>query len=232
MGDKGKHVHGAQGHGAPPAKERREMRGTECMFGYRRRWLWRFIAGVAFASVAVLPASLPGVAAQPSYLLYYSFEIPLATPSLALSDDGVQKLYTGTLAGTLGGLALTAATLQYGPGLSKVIGGGTFSLATAAGTVQDGHILMSVDGTRTTLLFFGMYLGTRLEFSFTSDREQIGGIGVVATGVARTGFSSHDEYRAAVEKAVASLAPGVRAQIVDAADSNVRLVSDFQQRPQ
>jgi hypothetical protein len=236
MGDKRKIgwiiVRVRQGRGAVLAKERREMLGMECVFGYRHRRLRRILAGAVLLSLALISTLLPRATAQPAYFLYYSLEVPLALPSLALSDSGVRTLYTGTLRGTLGGLPLTSATLQYGPGPTKVIGGGTFSLATAAGTVRDGHILMSTIGPRTTLLFFGMYLGTRLEFSLTSESQQIGGIGVTEIGVAQTGFHSHEEYRAAVDKAVASLAPDARAQVLDAADTNVRLVNGYQQKPQ
>ena len=203
------------------------MRGMECMFGYRRG-LRPIFAGAVALSLALLP-HLPLVTAQETYSLYYAFEIPAALPSVALSGEGVQELYTGTLHGTLGGLPLQSSTVRYGPGPTKIIGGGTFSLTTAAGTAG-GHILMSTDGPRTVLLFFGTYLGTRLEFSVASDRQQIGGIGVTAIGLARTGFHSHDEYRAAIEKAVASLAPDARVQVLSLADTNVRLVSAYQQK--
>jgi hypothetical protein len=89
---------------------------------------------------------------------------------------------------------------------------------------------MSTGGARTTLLFFGVYLGTRLEFSLTSDSPQVGGAGVTATGLARTGFASHDEYMAAVRAAVASVPAETRAGIIAQADANPRLVSEYQQR--
>ncbi len=204
----------------------------EYVFGCRPRWLRTIAAGACVVILAAPPLGrVPPAAAQSIYLLYYSLEIPLALPGITLSDDGsTHTIYTGTLRGTLGGLPLASAKLHYGAGASKALGGGTFSLATAAGAVRDGQILMSTVETRTTLLFFGMYLGARLEFSLVSDREQIGGMGVTATGLARTGFRSHEEYRTAVQKAVASLDPATRDQILALADANVRLANEFQQK--
>jgi len=201
----------------------------ECLFGYRR---WTRLAGAAVALIAalVIPGRSPAVSAPPPYMLYYAFDVPLALPGLVLSDAGSKTIYTGTLKGTLGGLPLISARLEYGPGASKAMGGGTFSLATPAGAVRDGQILMSTDGDRTTLLFFGNYLGTRLEFSVASDRMQIGGEGVTATGLAPTGFHSHDEYRDAVVKSTASLAPAARDQILSQVDTNPGRVSQYQQK--
>lgn len=177
---------------------------------------------------AVLLRSAPAASALPSYLLYYSFEVPLALPGLTLTDNGVQKSYTGTLRGSLGGLPLRSASYTYATGASASVGGGTFSLATAAGEIRNGNILMTTDGTHTTLLFFGVYLGTHIEFRITGDGPQIGGIGVTATGLARTGFASHDQYMSAVQAAVATLPPDARAQILSQADTNPALVRAYQ----
>lgn len=204
----------------------------EYVFGCRARWLRTIAAGVCVVILAALALGrVPRAAAQPNYLLYYSLQIPLTLPGITLSDDGsTHTTYTGTLRGTLGGLPLASAKLLYGPGASKALGGGTFSLATAAGAVRDGQILMSTSETRTTLLFFGVYLGARLEFSLVSDREQFGGSGATATGLARTSFRSHEEYRAAVQKAIASLDPASRDQILAQADTNLRLADEYQQK--
>jgi len=169
-----------------------------------------------------------GLAAQPSYLLYYAFQIPPVMPQVSLSDSGAQISYSGTLQGTLGGLTVTAGKFTYGPGPSKALGGGTFSMATDAGPVQSGQILMSTNGQRTTLLCFGVYLGTRIEFTLVGDGVQIGDSR--PSGVAPTGFPSHDAYIAAVRQAVAALPEATRRQDIAAADSNLRLVTDYQQR--
>ncbi len=197
----------------------------------RARALGVLPAAVCVGAIAALLAAQPGMPALPSYALYYSFEIPLALPAITLGDEGARKTYAGTLRGSLGGLPLRAASFSYGTGASAGAGGGTFSLATAAGEVRDGRILMTTDGARTTLLFFGIYLGTRLEFSITSDSQQVGGTGVTAAGLARTGFASHDDYMAAVRQSVASLPAETRDQIISQADANPRLVRDYQQRP-
>jgi hypothetical protein len=55
----------------------------------------------------------------------------------------------------------------------------------------------------------------------------IGGEGYQANGLAPTGFASHDAYMAAVQKAVSSDA--ARQQIMAAADTNPRLVRDYQE---
>ncbi len=195
-----------------------------------RRALLALGAGMSFGSALAMLAPAFLGAALPSYPLYHSFQIPLALPAITLQDDGARTLYTGTLRGTLGGLPLLSASFTYGPGASKSAGGGTFSLATAAGEVRNGQILMTVDGERTTLLFFSIYLGTRLEFTLTSDRPQIGGSGVAATGLARTGFSSHEAYMAAVLRAADSLPPSTRDEILAQADTNLRLVSGYEQK--
>jgi hypothetical protein len=193
-------------------------------------WTWARVTLLIFGLGACvgLASVIPAASALPSYPLYYSFEIPLALPGMTVTDEGVQKSYTGTLRGTLGGLPVQSASFTYGTGASKSVGGGTFSLATAAGEIRDGHILMTTDGKRTTLLFFGVYLGTRIEFGITGDGEQIGGIGVTAIGLARTGFASHDQYMRAIRAAVTSFPPDARAQILSQADTNPSLVRDYQ----
>lgn len=187
-------------------------------------------------SVALLaaPGALwraPQALALPSYTLYYSFQIPLALPGVSMQDSGTRTTYGGTLRGTLGGLPLRSATFTYGPGASKAAGGGAFSLATGAGGIQDGQILMTNDGERTTLLFFGIYLGSRLEFIVTSDRQQIGGSGVTAAGLARTGFATHEAYMAAVRKGAEALPSQAREELIAQADTNLRLVGEYEQRP-
>lgn len=187
-------------------------------------------AAVGVAALVACLGAAPRALALPSYPLFYTFQIPLATPGVTFGDEGARTTYTGTLRGSLGGLPVRSASFTYGPGASTQVGGGTFSLVTAAGAVRDGRILMSTDGARTTLLFFGVYLGTRLEFSLTSDEPQVGGAGATATGLARTGFASHDEYMAAVRAAVASLSAETRAGVIAWADANPRLVSEYQHR--
>jgi hypothetical protein len=194
------------------------------VFG-RRTWLW-IVLGVA----VVWPLVPSAFAALPSYPLYYSFDIPHVMPGYVLGPNGTQTTYNGTLRGTLGGLSLRSASFTYGNGSSQGAGGGAFTLATDVGEVRNGHILMTTDGKRTTLLFFGIYLGTRLEFSLSSDSPQIGGTGVSAAGLARTGFASHDEYMAAVQKGAEALPAASRDQAVAQAETNPRLVSGYQQK--
>lgn len=181
-------------------------------------------------AIAMLAPTTPATA-LPAYPLYYSFQVPLALPGMTLQEDGARTTYTSTLRGTLGGLPLRSATFTYGPGASKSVGGGTFRLETAAGDVRNGQILMTSDGERTTLLFFGTYLGSRIEFTLTSDRQQIGGAGVAAAGLARTGFAAHEAYMAAVRKVVEALPASARDEILAQADTNLRLVGEFQQKP-
>jgi len=196
----------------------------------RRGSRWVAIAcGIAILA-AVGGRAPTGLAAQPSYSLYFTFQIPPVALQVSVSDSGAQISYSGTLQGTLGGLPVKTAKFTYGPGASKVLGGGTFSMATDAGPVQDGQILMSTDGQRTLLLCFGVYLGTRLEFTLVGDGPQMGGVDVRTAGLAPTGFPSHDAYVAAVRQAVATLPEATRQQIAAAADSNLRLVNEYQQR--
>jgi hypothetical protein len=207
---------------------------------------------IIMVALCVAALTRAGAAAQPSYPLYYDFQIPLALPGFAVtdtatqtpalggvipppgtvnSDDKVQTFYTGTFAGgTLGGLTVRGGQFRYGTGASKSAGGGKFSLTTDAGTVT-GDILMTTDGNRTTLLFFGTYLGTRIEFALAAQGGMgIGGPGYAATGLAQTGFASHEAYMAAVQKAVASGSVTSRQQVIAAADTNARLVKSYQDR--
>ncbi len=201
---------------------------------------------------AVAALARAGAAAQPSYPLYYDFQIPLVLPGLAVTDTGeqtpllggvippsgttnsnekVQTFYAGTFSGgTLGGLTVRGGQFRYGAGASKSAGGGKFSLTTDAGPVT-GDILMTTDGNRTTLLFFGTYLGTRIEFALAAEGGmEVGGPGYAARGLAQTGFASHEAYMAAVQKAMASSAATSRQQVIAAADTNARLVKSYQDR--
>jgi hypothetical protein len=182
----------------------------------------------ALCLAAVLLAAVPGGRANPLYYLYYSFDVPLVLPGISLSEEGTRETYSGTLRGSLGGLPVRQATFTYWTGANREVGGGTFSLSTPAGQTQGGQILMSTSGTRTTLLFFATYLGTHLEFRLSSEGPLLGGAGVVERGLAQTGFGSHEEYLAAVRRAVASLPADVRDAIVAQADSNLRLVAEYQ----
>ncbi|HYM70248.1 MAG TPA: hypothetical protein VEZ44_11680 [bacterium] len=207
---------------------------------------WGVVLALALAPGALLPGPLE---AQPSYPLYYNFKIPLVLPGFSVTDpnsiktppiggvlpppgspndQNVQTFYAGTIAGTLGGVTVKTGKFRYGLGASKSAGGGTFSLTTDAGSTS-GQILLTVDGERTTLLFFGVYLGARIEFSLVTKGMLIGGEGYTANGLAPTGFASHDAYMAAVQKAVASTQEATRQQIISAADTNQRLVRDYQQ---
>ncbi len=200
------------------------------VFDHRGRWLRTTLGILAAGLAAVLPAGPLG-AAGPPYQLYYAFDVPLALQGFVLSDSGTQTTYSGTLKGALGGLPVRAATFTYGTGASKTAGGGTFSLATAAGTIRNGQIFMTTDGKHTTLLFFGLYLGTRIEFTIIADSPQIGGLGVTASGLAPTGFRSHEEYMAALQSAAAALPAGDRERLISQGDANPRLVSEYQQKP-
>lgn len=195
-----------------------------------RRWLLAAVAVVGAGILAVAPVRLDRASGQPEYTLYYSFEVPLSIPGIALSDDGTKQTYNGTLRGTLGGIPVTEAKYTYASGASKRAGGGMFAITTKAGSVKDGQILMTSDGKQTTLLFFGIYLGARLSFSLTGSGEQIGGTGVRVSGLAETNFRSHEQYAAAIRDAIAALPPAARDQLVGQADQNPRLVREYQQR--
>jgi len=192
------------------------------------RWQWVCAGALALAMVlAGVPRSPSSAQDESVYTLYYRFEIPLATPAFTLTDNGTKRSFAGTLRGVLGGLPLTGATFAYGNGASERAGGGTFTLATRAGSVNAGEILMTNDGKQTTLLFFGTYLGSRLSFSVVGSGSQIGGTGVVSAGLAETSFRSDDEYVSAVRQAVAPLPPDTRAEILGEANQNLRLVREY-----
>lgn len=185
---------------------------------------------MAAIGVLVALAPPPQAAGQPDYFLYYRLDVPAALVGVGLSDAGTKRTYNGSLRGTLGGIPVTDAQYTYANGVSARAGGGTFSLTTKAGPVRNGQVLMTTDGTQTTLLFIGTYLGTHLSFSIVGAGEQIGGTGVTKEGLAETSFPSHDRYIAAVQEATAALPQTTRDQIVAQADPNPRLVREYQQR--
>ncbi len=199
----------------------------------RRAVPW-VIAGFAFlAGLAGAPASVPAaLAAAPApYQLYYSFELPRALEGLVMDENGnTRKSYSGIFRGVLGGLPLREGTYTFAGGAVASAGGGACTLATAAGAMRRGEILMTTDGKQTTLVCVGAYLGTHIEFTITADGVPIGGAGVTASGLALTGFHSHDEYMTAVRAAAASLPPDTRSQVIAQADANPRLVSAYEQR--
>jgi len=197
------------------------------------RRAWRRACGIAcgLAILAVLGVGAPpGRADLPSYPLYYSFQIPATHPSIQFADKGSTTSYSGTLAGTLGGLPVKTGTFEYGGTTGREIGGGRFTLVTDAGAVQNAQILMTIDGDRTTVLFFGTYLGTRLDFKLSIEGLALGGPGQVGTGLAETGFASQDAYLAAVQTAVAALPEATRQQLIAAANTNPRLVAAYQEK--
>ena len=156
--------------------------------------------------------------------------MPPSIGGIALSEDGTKRTFNGSLRGTFGGIQVTDAKYSYANGASPRAGGGTFSMSTKGGSFKDGQILMTSDGKQTMLLFFGIYLGAHVSFSITGPLDQIGGTGVVVTGLAETNFRSHEQYVAAVRDAIATLPQAARDQIVSQADQNVRMVRDYQQR--
>ncbi len=196
-----------------------------------RRELLVAAAVLAAGFLAVAPAGLDWASGQPEYSLYYSFDVPLSIPGIALSDDGTKRTYNGTLRGTLGGIPVTESRYTYTNGVSTRAGGGTFSMITKAGPVRNGQILMTNDGKQTTVLFFGTYLGAHLSFSISGAGDQIGGTGVTSTGLAETNFRSHEHYIQAIREATTTLPQGARDQLLTQADQNPRLIREYQQRP-
>jgi hypothetical protein len=196
--------------------------------------LWRLVTALAMAGgmLVVAPAWLDRAVGQSEseYALYYSFEVPLAIGGIAVSDGGTKKTFNGTLRGTFGGIQIAESRYTYANGASQRAGGGTFSMTTRGGSFKNGQILMTTDGKQTTLLFFGLYLGAHVSFTITGPQDQIGGSGVVTTGLAETNFRSHDQYVAAVRDATAALPPTERDQITAQADRNAQMVRDYQQR--
>ena len=213
------------------------------MGGKTLRWL---------LAVAMTSAVISGVAAgsrvaaqEEEYALFFRFEVPPAIPGLTIIQDQptldlpivqeskgtTKRTMNGTLRGTLGGLAIVQAAYTYITGVGNHAGSGTFTLSTKAGAVDNGRILMTSEGQKTTLLFLGTYLGTHLSFSLVGDSAQFGGNNVVMTGLAETNFSSHERYAAAIREAIATLPGPVQQELLAQADQNPRLVRDYQQHP-
>ena len=194
---------------------------------------WRRAAAFLCAAAVLWLAPAAGVVgAAPSYPLYYVLEIPPVLTGYEMDDQQNKRvIYTSLLRGTLGGLPVETATVILRPGASANVGGGEFSLKTAAGTVKNGLILMTNDGRRITLLFLGAYLGARLEFRLSAPASDFGGVTVSTKGLADTSFAAHSEYLAAVTQAVANLPPAPRAQAITQADGNLRLVAAYQASP-
>jgi uncharacterized membrane protein YedE/YeeE len=195
--------------------------------------------------LALLQSRAPQAAAQEEeYALFYRFEVPPAIPGLSVVQEqqpvfpGVsapegksKRTLNGTLQGAIGGMPISDASYSYASGASDRAGGGTFSMATRAGPVKNGRILMTSDGKQTTLLFLGIYLGRRLSFSLVGDNGLFGGTGVVMSGLAETDFQSHEQYVAAIRQAITMLPAADQQQIVAQADQNPRLVREYQQHP-
>ncbi len=185
--------------------------------------------GLAAAGATVPPPPL-GAAPAP-YQLYFSFELPRTLEGMVMDKNGpTRKTYSGQFRGTFGGLPLREGNYTYAEGASAGAGGGACSLATAAGAIRRGEILMTTDGKRTTLICVGTYLGTHIEFTINTEGIPIGGVGVTASGLALTGFHSHEAYMTAVRAAAAPLPPETRSQVIAQADTNPRLVSAYEQR--
>ncbi len=199
----------------------------------RRAWTRAcgIIGGLALLILGGIhaPASL-GQATVPTYPLYYAFQIPPSRPSIQLSSNGSSTSYSGTFTGTLGGIPLKSGTFQYGGATGSQVGGGYFTLVTDAGAVTNTQVLMSVDGPRTSVLFFGTYLGTHLDFRLSVEGMALGGQGETDTGLADTGFASIDAYVAAVQTAAASLPDATKQQLITAANTNALLVTEYQQK--
>jgi hypothetical protein len=201
------------------------------------RWNRVAAAAALAATLALVPAAHP-VRAQSSYLLYYTLAIPpllMGYESSCPTDqpDAIcapqdRRIYTGTLSGSIGGLQIQRATVTYRPGASRSAGGGEFALQTAAGTIDKGLILMTSDGRQVTLLFFGTYLGARIQFRVVSPAADFPTGTVDAKGVADTSFAGHSDYIEAVTKSVANLAPAVKTAVIEQANSNPALVASYQ----
>lgn len=192
----------------------------------------RAAAVAVFAMTLGLTLAAGAVRAGPLYPLYYAIDMPPVLTGYELDDRQEKHLiYTSLLRGTLGGLPIEAGTVTLRPGASAGVGGGEFSLKTAAGMIKGGLILMTSDGRQMTLVFSGAYLGERLQFRMTGPAKDFGTATVASKGLADTTFVAHSEYLAAVTRAVASLTPAVQAQTIAAADSNLRLVTAYQSAP-
>jgi hypothetical protein len=198
-------------------------------FSGRRRVLAAALIGAVVLAVGSARSDL-ALGQSDEYTLYYSLDVPPVITGIALTDEGEKRSYNGTLRGTLGGLPVAESKYSFTTGASPKAGGGTFSMATKAGSVKDGRVLMTSDGKQTMLLFVGQYLGASLSFSLTGASTQLGGGATNASGLAETNFRSHEEYVTAVRNAAAALAPAEREQVVAQADQNLRLVRDYQHR--
>lgn len=183
---------------------------------------------------------------EEQYPLFFRFEVPPALPGLTIIQDAppidflpveqtpqgtTKRTINGTLHGTLGGLPIVQAAYSYITGATNQSGSGTFTLSTKAGAVENGKILMTSEGQKTTLLFLGTYLGTHLSFSLVGEGLQFGGTNVVMTGLAETDFPSHEGYAAAIRAATAALPSPAQQEILKQADQNPGLVRDYQQHP-
>lgn len=196
----------------------------------RRQSVWSAVALLFTAAALTFAPAAPAIGAGTLYQLYYVLDIPPLLTGYELDQNQDKHLiYTSLLRGTLGGLPLDSATLTLHPGASAGAGGGQFSLRTAAGPVKDGLILMTTDRTQTTLLFIGTYLGARLQFKMVAPTATFGTGTISTKGLADTSFVADSEYVAAVTLGVAGLAPAPRAQAITGAESNLRLVSGYQQ---
>ena len=212
----------------------------------RRKTLpWLLALAMTSAVVSSVAVGSRVAAQEEEYALFFRFEVPPAIPGLTIIQDQptldlpivqeskgtTKRTMNGTLRGTLGGLAIVQAAYTYITGVGNHAGSGTFTLSTKAGAVDNGRILMTSEGQKTTLLFLGTYLGTHLSFSLVGDSAQFGGNNVVMTGLAETNFSSHERYAAAIREAIATLPGPVQQEVVAQADQNPRLVRDYQQHP-
>jgi hypothetical protein len=197
----------------------------------RPRPLWARAAVYGLAVLTALATMAPaGRAALPSYPLYYVFQIPAVNPTFAITDTGSSTTYTGKFTGTFGGLPILTGSYSYGGETGKPIGGGWFTLVTDAGAVHDTNLLMTIQNEKTTVLFFGTYLGTHVEFKLDSPGVAIIGSTQQAAGLADTGFPSQDAYVTAVQTAVSSLPAAARDQLIAQANANLRLVTEYQQQ--
>ena len=212
----------------------------------RRKTLpWLLALAMTSAVVSSVAVGSRVAAQEEEYALFFRFEVPPAIPGLTIIQDQptldlpivqeskgtTKRTMNGTLRGTLGGLAIVQAAYTYITGVGNHAGSGTFTLSTKAGAVDNGRILMTSEGQKTTLLFLGTYLGTHLSFSLVGDSAQFGGNNVVMTGLAETDFSSHERYAAAIREAIATLPGPVQQELLAQADQNPRLVRDYQQHP-
>ena len=208
---------------------------------------WLVALAMASALVnAVAVGSRVAAQEEEEYPLFFRFEVPPAIPGLTIIQDEppldflpvnnapkgtTKRTINGTLRGTLGGLPIVDGAYSYITGASTQAGSGTFTLSTKAAAVDNGKILMTTDGQKTTLLFLGTYLGTHLSFSLVGDGAQFGGTNVVMTGLAETDFPSHERYAAAIRAAIAKLPAPVQQEILTQADQNPGLVRDYRQHP-